>query len=85
MDTRNGNIYFAELDESEAKQSADRDAAFLKALERIPVLNKEDITYIEPMKHWPSPLQRAKGKVGRNDPCPCGSRKKFKKCCLFRG
>ncbi len=20
--------------------------------------------------------------VGRNDPCPCGSRKKFKKCCL---
>jgi len=20
-------------------------------------------------------------KVGRNDPCPCGSRKKFKKCC----
>ena len=21
--------------------------------------------------------------VGRNDPCPCGSGKKFKKCCLF--
>jgi uncharacterized protein YecA (UPF0149 family) len=21
-------------------------------------------------------------KVGRNDPCPCGSNKKFKKCCL---
>ena len=21
-------------------------------------------------------------KVGRNDPCPCGSRKKYKKCCL---
>lgn len=21
-------------------------------------------------------------KIGRNDPCPCGSRKKFKKCCL---
>lgn len=21
------------------------------------------------------------GKVGRNDPCPCGSSKKFKKCC----
>lgn len=20
-------------------------------------------------------------KVGRNDPCPCGSQKKFKKCC----
>ena len=23
-----------------------------------------------------------KGHVGRNDPCPCGSGKKFKKCCL---
>ena len=21
------------------------------------------------------------GKVGRNDPCPCGSGKKYKKCC----
>ena len=21
-------------------------------------------------------------KVGRNDPCPCGSAKKYKKCCL---
>ena len=24
----------------------------------------------------------ARTKVGRNDPCPCGSGKKFKKCCL---
>ncbi|MGE3703242.1 MAG: UPF0149 family protein [Hyphomicrobiaceae bacterium] len=24
---------------------------------------------------------RSGGKVGRNDPCPCGSGKKFKKCC----
>jgi len=24
---------------------------------------------------------RASTKVGRNDPCPCGSGKKFKKCC----
>ncbi len=23
--------------------------------------------------------------VGRNDPCPCGSGKKYKKCCLARG
>ncbi|CAN7721500.1 UPF0149 family protein [Caballeronia sp. LjRoot31] len=26
-------------------------------------------------------VQRAAPKVGRNDPCPCGSGKKFKKCC----
>ncbi|MBI1845562.1 MAG: preprotein translocase subunit SecA [Candidatus Rokubacteria bacterium] len=24
-------------------------------------------------------------KVGRNDPCPCGSGKKYKKCCYLRG
>jgi preprotein translocase subunit SecA len=27
------------------------------------------------------PFMRAKGRVGRNDPCPCGSGKKYKKCC----
>lgn len=27
-------------------------------------------------------FQREVPKVGRNDPCPCGSGKKFKKCCL---
>ncbi len=25
--------------------------------------------------------ERTSTKVGRNDPCPCGSGKKFKKCC----
>jgi uncharacterized protein YecA (UPF0149 family) len=29
----------------------------------------------------PKPTRRAQPKVGRNDPCPCGSGKKFKKCC----
>ena len=27
------------------------------------------------------PVKRAKKKVGRNQPCPCGSGKKYKKCC----
>ncbi|MFZ5734084.1 MAG: UPF0149 family protein [Pseudomonadota bacterium] len=29
----------------------------------------------------PATLRRAEPKVGRNDPCPCGSGKKFKQCC----
>lgn len=29
----------------------------------------------------PQPLARATPKVGRNDMCPCGSGKKYKKCC----
>jgi hypothetical protein len=28
------------------------------------------------------PFRREVPKVGRNDPCPCGSGKKYKKCCL---
>jgi preprotein translocase subunit SecA len=28
---------------------------------------------------------RSGQKVGRNDPCPCGSGKKYKKCCLAKG
>jgi preprotein translocase subunit SecA len=27
------------------------------------------------------PVQRKNKKIGRNDPCPCGSGKKYKKCC----
>jgi preprotein translocase subunit SecA len=27
------------------------------------------------------PVKREADKVGRNDPCPCGSGKKYKKCC----
>lgn len=27
-------------------------------------------------------IPQAEKKVGRNDPCPCGSKKKYKKCCM---
>jgi len=29
--------------------------------------------------------RRASARVGRNDPCPCGSGKKYKQCCLPKG
>ena len=28
------------------------------------------------------PVRKANTKVGPNDPCPCGSGKKYKKCCM---
>jgi len=28
------------------------------------------------------PVRRSEPRVGRNDPCPCGSGKKYKQCCL---
>ncbi len=39
----------------------------------------EDITDLERLLNPPQPVQSSK--VGRNDPCPCGSGKKYKKCC----
>jgi preprotein translocase subunit SecA len=28
------------------------------------------------------PIRNKTAKVGRNDPCPCGSGKKYKNCCM---
>ncbi|MGH7271990.1 MAG: SEC-C metal-binding domain-containing protein [Polyangiaceae bacterium] len=41
----------------------------------------EDLTDIERTLLARTP-PRAAPKIGRNDPCPCGSGKKFKKCCV---
>ena len=27
-------------------------------------------------------IRRTERKIGRNEPCPCGSGKKYKKCCI---
>ncbi|MGH7393345.1 MAG: SEC-C metal-binding domain-containing protein, partial [Candidatus Rokuibacteriota bacterium] len=32
----------------------------------------------------PAPRTASGEKVGRNDPCPCGSGKKYKKCCYLK-
>ena len=39
------------------------------------------LEWMEDMKTLTT-LVRSEPKVGRNDPCPCGSGKKFKQCCL---
>jgi preprotein translocase subunit SecA len=41
---------------------------------------KQQLTFSGAPKEAPSPVKRAQTKVGRNDPCPCGSGKKYKKC-----
>ncbi len=37
--------------------------------------------YIDGEMVKPAPMVRSMPKVGRNEPCPCGSGKKYKKCC----
>jgi hypothetical protein len=39
---------------------------------------KKGLQYAGPLPH----TARPQTKIGRNDPCPCGSGKKFKHCCL---
>jgi len=46
-----------------------------------PAAEKRD-DFFAPKLH---PIEREQKKVGRNDPCPCGSGKKFKKCCMNKG
>ncbi len=36
--------------------------------------------YVRSVRVGPAPV-RAQPKVGRNDPCPCGSGRKYKQCC----
>ncbi len=38
--------------------------------------------YARTVRQGPAPFKSAHPKVGRNDPCPCGSGKKYKQCCL---
>lgn len=48
-------------------------------------LSRAERKYFKKMAIPPTPkqLKRNPPKVGRNEPCPCGSGKKFKKCCLW--
>lgn len=51
---------------------------FTKGLEKMILTEME-----EDRKQNQVTVQKAK-KVGRNDPCPCGSGKKYKKCCYIK-
>src|SRR5262249_7234353 len=52
-----------------------------RQFERKPQRKKQDLQYQPAAAKAESPKPvRAGAKVGRNDPCPCGSGKKYKKC-----
>jgi uncharacterized protein YecA (UPF0149 family) len=50
---------------------------------QVAAMPAEDRGYLRRMRRDPTPRQAAARLIGRNDPCPCGSGKKFKKCCLL--
>lgn len=40
------------------------------------------VAFDEAASGKPKPIVRPGSRLGRNDPCPCGSGKKYKKCCM---
>jgi len=59
----------------------------LFALEKLTGKKAADVPKAKPPRPpapRPTPPRKPEGKqkVGRNDPCPCGSGKKFKNCCM---
>ncbi|HPW68997.1 MAG TPA: preprotein translocase subunit SecA [Deltaproteobacteria bacterium] len=70
----------------------------LERLSKIQIQREEDVERISekerkqrmqlgrgPSSEKPSTFKRQGKKVGRNDPCPCGSGKKYKQCCGVDG
>jgi preprotein translocase subunit SecA len=43
--------------------------------------SREPAPVVQPPSSGGAPVKSSQPKVGRNDPCPCGSGKKYKKCC----
>ena len=85
MDTNTGKIInekqVKELTES-YYQARNENPTNTKRLHKL----KRKIKLLVPMELQPTQTQRNRKspKVGRNEPCPCGSGKKFKHCCLTR-
>ncbi len=55
----------------------------LKAeLKKIPAMQKEEKRdFVTNQEGGENLVRKAKQEIGRNDPCPCGSGKKYKNCC----
>lgn len=61
------------LVDSEKKAEQDRKEGYRR-------YKKEETTYSTAADKQ-KPMPASSGKIGRNEPCPCGSGKKYKKCC----
>lgn len=83
--------FFSSRDLAEAfhREAAARTASFEEFAESILCLVPDALaeyawfgrSVVGSAGETPAPVVTADSKVGRNDPCPCGSGKKFKRCC----
>jgi uncharacterized protein YecA (UPF0149 family) len=71
VDTRDGKIYSKQELADKFKELTDEEV-------------EDEMKHFKEMVVSPTEIQTKRNppKVGRNEPCPCGSGLKFKKCCL---
>jgi hypothetical protein len=63
----------------------EKEKSYFKFMESpLEHFSRENISYLRKISYpeKETPAKKTKVKVGRNDPCPCGSGKKYKKCCM---
>jgi len=72
MDTRTGDILTVEQAHKIIGQNPEL-AGFIKPMVLAASPRQLSRTPVNPI---------ASGRIGKNEPCPCGSGKKFKKCCF---
>jgi len=66
-----------------ARGRISKSGAFSKTFDVVGVTDEDLRTIIENIQAKKPEQEVTTGpKVGRNEPCPCGSGKKYKKCCL---
>ena len=75
VDDENGTVEFKALYERDGVKETHHETAKFK---------KENGEWLYSEGHiTPLTVVRSEAKIGRNDPCPCGSGKKYKFCCLL--
>jgi hypothetical protein len=72
LEPRTSNIRFCYKLDFSWKQSREMD----EAVSRLPKMQTK--------MNLSTTTRPRKNKIGRNDPCPCGSGRKYKNCCLYR-
>ena len=69
-----------EIEEMEEQRRREQENLQLQHAQSSALQGEESAVDNAPQKAATTPFVRSNEKVGRNDPCPCGSGKKYKQC-----
>lgn len=74
-----GGVYDAHEGGEAVLNLTDKELTLLEG--ELPHVLLDIYRYWQAIIHKPQTVRREGEKTGRNDPCPCGSGKKYKACC----